>query len=190
MVSEPTADAPHAAPPPDRRNFLSAVAAVVAGGVVAVTPLLAGIAFFLDPLLRKRPTMQGATADGFLPVAMLTELPDDGTPLRFALSADQIDAWNLFKDQTIGTVYLRKIEGQVIAFNDTCPHLGCKVDFKPADRIFYCPCHASAFSLDGEKTNQIPPRNMDRLETRVDEENRIWVRYENFQRGIAEKKVV
>lgn len=180
----------HAETPPPRRSFLAAAGAIVSGTIVALTPLAAGIAFFLDPLLRKRPTMQGATEDGYLKVATLAELPDDGTPLRFALSADQIDAWNLFKDQTIGTVYLRKIEGQVIAFNDTCPHLGCKVDYKPADGTFFCPCHASAFSLDGKKTNLIPPRDMDSLETRVDAENRVWVKYQNFQRGVAEKKAV
>ncbi len=196
MVPEPTAETPDTPPatsesvPPTRRSFITGVSAVIAGTIVAVTPVIAGLAFFLDPLLRRRPTMQGATEDGFLPVATLAELPDDGTPLRFGLSADKVDAWNLFKNQTIGTVYLRKINGQVIAFNDTCPHLGCKVDYKPSEHIFFCPCHASAFKLDGERKNEIPPRGMDTLETRVDDKNRIWVKYENFQRGVAEKKVV
>ena len=189
MVSEPASEAAPAAPP-SRRSFLTAASAIIAGAVVGLTPVLAGIAFFLDPLLRRRSTMEGATEDGYLPVAKLGELPEDGTPLRFALSADQRDAWNLFRNQTIGTVYLRKIDGQVIAFNDTCPHLGCKVDYKASDKSFFCPCHASAFKLDGTKTNLIPPRNMDSLETRVDADNRVWVKYQNFQRGVAEKKAV
>ncbi|MBI1345458.1 Rieske 2Fe-2S domain-containing protein [bacterium] len=184
----PSSSIPEA--PPPRRNFLAAAAAVATGAVVALTPLAAGLAFFLDPLLKRRPSMRGADAEGYLPVANLTELPDDGTPLRFALSADKLDAWNLFRNQTIGTVYLRKLAGQVIAFNDTCPHLGCKVDYKAATQTFFCPCHASSFKLDGERENLIPPRGMDTLEVKVDLENRVWVKYENFQRGVAAKEVI
>lgn len=172
--------------PVPRRRFLVEVAAVVTGAVVALAPLAAGLAFLLDPLLRRRPTMQGASEDGFLPVATLAELPTDGTPLRFSIVADKVDAWNLFRKQTVGTVYLRQIEGQVIAFNDTCPHLGCKVDYKSATNSYFCPCHASSFKLDGEKQNKIPPRNMDSLETRVTD-GTVWVKYQNFQGGIAEK---
>lgn len=189
MVHE-TIEAPPAAPVPERRHFLAEALAILTGAIVAITPVVAGVAFFLDPLLRRRPTMKGATEDGYLPVAHLAELPEDGTPLRFALSADQVDAWNLFRNQTVGTVYLRRIGDNVIAFNDTCPHLGCKVDFKPSSESFYCPCHASAFDLDGHRTNKIPPRDLDSLETRVDDSQRVWVKYENFQRGKAEKKVV
>lgn len=188
MTEHTSMGAPHE--PPPRRNFLAEVLAIAFGGIVALTPVVAGVLFLLDPILKRRPTMQGATADGFLPVATLSELPVDGTPLRFALSADKVDAWNLFRKQTIGTVYLRNISGNVIAFNDTCPHLGCKVDYKSADHTFFCPCHNSTFALDGERKNQIPPRNLDSLETRVDSDGRVWVKYENFQRGTAEKKVV
>jgi menaquinol-cytochrome c reductase iron-sulfur subunit len=187
-----TADAPaaHAPPlPPTRRNFLVETAAIAVGAVVGLAPVAAGIAFLFDPLLRRRPTLQGASEDGFLPVASIAELPSDGTPLRFAITADKVDAWNLFKKQTVGTVYLRQIAGQVIAFNDTCPHLGCKVDYKPATKTYFCPCHASSFDLDGKKTNQIPPRGMDALETRVTD-GRVWVKYQNFQRGVADQKEV
>lgn len=187
MTVEPPA-VPAPSPPP-RRSFLVEAAAVITGILVAIAPLAAGLAFLFDPLLRRRPTMQGATADGFLPVASLTELPADGTPLRFAITADKVDAWNLFKGQTVGTVYLRQIAGQVIAFNDTCPHLGCKVDYKPATKTYYCPCHASSFDLDGKKTNEIPPRGMDALETRI-VDGKVWVQYQNFQRGVPEKKAV
>ena len=186
-VETSAAHAPPSSPP--RRNFLVEASAIVIGAVVGFAPLAAGMAFLLDPLLRRRPTLQGASEDGFLPVANIAELPSDGTPLRFAITADKVDAWNLFKKQTVGTVYLRQIAGQVIAFNDTCPHLGCKVDYKPATKTYFCPCHASSFNLEGDKTNQIPPRGMDALETRVTD-GRVWVKYQNFQRGIADKKVV
>ncbi|MDZ4685544.1 MAG: Rieske (2Fe-2S) protein [Planctomycetaceae bacterium] len=184
-----TSVTPASPSPPPRRSFLVEAAAVAAGAVVALAPLGAGLAFLADPLLRRRPTMQGASADGYLPVATLAELPSDGTPLRFSIIADKVDAWNLFKKQTVGTVYLRQIAGQVIAFNDTCPHLGCKVDYKAADKSYFCPCHASSFNLDGGQTNRIPPRGMDALDTRVTD-GTIWVKYQNFQRGTEAKTPV
>lgn len=187
-MTEPTSGQPPASPP--RRSFLTAFAAIVSGTVVGLTPVAAGVAFLLDPLLRRRETMRGADPEGYLPVAKLAELPEDGTPLRFSLIADKLDAWNLFRKQTVGTVYLRKVADQVLVFNDTCPHLGCKVDYKSADQSFFCPCHASSFSLDGKKQNEIPPRNLDDLQHRVDDAGQIWVKYENFQRGVAEKKAV
>ncbi|OYW18236.1 MAG: hypothetical protein B7Z55_10990 [Planctomycetales bacterium 12-60-4] len=176
--------------PPPRRSFITAAAAVLSGAIVGLTPAAAGVAFLFDPLLKRRPSMRGATEDGYLPVATLAELPTDGTPLRFSIIADKLDAWNIFRQQTVGTVYLRNVAGTVIAFNDTCPHLGCKVDYKSSNDTFFCPCHASAFDLDGKKTNDIPPRGMDALDNRVDSDGRVWVKYENFQRGVAEKKVI
>lgn len=174
-----------------RRGFLAAAASVVIGGIMTLTPIAAGVAFLLDPLLRRRSSFRGGDKDGFLPVAKLSQLPDDGTPLRFPLRADKIDAWNVFKDQTIGTVYLRKMPGdQVIAFNDTCPHLGCKVEFQDASRSFLCPCHASAFTLEGEPTNKIPPRPLDKLEIKTDANGDVWVKYQDYQCGIKKQEAV
>lgn len=174
-----------------RRGFLAAAGAIVIGGLVALTPLAAGIAFFLDPILRRRPSFKGADADGFLAVTKLADLPDDGTPLRFVLRADKVDAWNEFKNQTIGTVYLRKMPGdQIIAFSDTCPHLGCKVDYLEGKKEFLCPCHASAFDLEGNRMNKIPPRPLDTLDSRVDSTGEVWVKYQEFQCGVEKKGAV
>jgi menaquinol-cytochrome c reductase iron-sulfur subunit len=177
---------PAPALPPPRRSFLYQAVTFVVSSFLAIAPLAAGAAFFADPLLRRRPTMKGASTDGYLPVATLSELPEDGTPVRFALVADKVDAWNLFKQQTVGTVYIRKIAGQVIVFNDVCPHLGCKVDYKPSMDAFFCPCHASKFDLKGDRLNEIPPRGMDELQWRQ-EGDTVWVKYENFQRGTKDK---
>lgn len=174
---------------PPRRNFLAEAASILIGGLVGLVPIAAGIAFFFDPILRKRQTMRGQTEDGFLSVAKISDLPKDGTPLRFSIIADKIDAWNLFKQQTVGTVYLRNVEGNVIAFNDVCPHLGCKIDYKSSNNSFFCPCHASAFKLDGAKSNPIPPRDMDALEVR-EINGEVWVKYQNFKRGVEKKEVL
>lgn len=186
---EPSKD-PSVEEPNSRRYFLNSVASVVIGALISLTPLFAGIAFLLDPILKRRPRFRGGDAEGFIPIAKLSELSDDGTPQRFVLRADKLDAWNLFKNQTIGTVYVRKMPGdKLLAFNDTCPHLGCKVEFQENQKCFLCPCHASAFSLDGEPTNKIPPRPLDRLAYKT-ENGEIWIKYQDFQSGKEKQEVV
>lgn len=38
----------------------------------------------------------------------------------------------------------------LIALNSTCPHAGCKVNWKESDRKFVCPCHDSEFAPSGQ----------------------------------------
>jgi Rieske Fe-S protein len=176
-----------------RRNFLSGIASIVIGGLISLTPIVSGLLFFLDPILRRRSNFKGGDADGFLsvPNLSLSDLPDDGTPVRFELRADKVDAWNESKNQTIGTVYIRKMPGdQILVFNDTCPHLGCKVEYQEGKQSFLCPCHSSAFSLDGEPTNKIPPRKLDALESKIDSAGRVWIKYQDFQCGVEQQKAV
>jgi nitrite reductase/ring-hydroxylating ferredoxin subunit len=187
---EPASPLPNS-PDTQRRGFLAAAGAAVIGAVISLTPVAAGIAFFLDPILRRRTPFIGGDADGFLPVTSLADLPDDGTPLRFVLRADKLDAWNKFTNQTIGTVYLRKMPGnQIIAFSDTCPHLGCKVDYQEGKQEFLCPCHASAFELGGKPLNKIPPRGLDVLKSKVDSTDKVWVKYQEFRSGIEKQEAV
>ncbi|WP_010584212.1 QcrA and Rieske domain-containing protein [Schlesneria paludicola] len=186
-----TASTPTDPGTPPRRTFLAAISSVVIGGFITLTPLVSGLAFFLDPVLRTRTKFKGGDSEGFLFVANLSDLPDDGTPLRFQMRADKQDAWNVVANQTIGTIYLRKMPGnQIIAFNDTCPHLGCKVDYQENSKSFLCPCHASAFKLDGERTNKIPPRGLDTLDSKTDTSGRVWVKYQEFQCGVTQKGAV
>ncbi len=44
----------------------------------------------------------------------------------------------------------RDPEGEVHAVSATCTHLGCVVQFNPAEKSWDCPCHASRFTVDGE----------------------------------------
>jgi menaquinol-cytochrome c reductase iron-sulfur subunit len=183
--------APSAAP---RRNFLTKFLAVVTGGAIVGVPTAAGVAFFLDPLLRKRRGSGGGAgrrdADGFLPVTPLSAIPPNGRPQTFTVYDDTVDAWNKFADQPVGRVFLRKLpDGSVSAFNVRCPHLGCAVDYRPSQNDYLCPCHMSAFDLDGHKQNEIPPRGMDQLEVKV-KNNEVWVRYEVFKAGTPERIVV
>jgi Rieske Fe-S protein len=74
----------------------------------------------------------------------------------------------------------------IYRLHDVCPHLGCKVNYQPSEAHFHCPCHASTFGLDGVKINKIPPRDLDHLETKV-QHGKVWVKYQDFRGGVAEK---
>jgi menaquinol-cytochrome c reductase iron-sulfur subunit len=178
-----------------RRGFLAKALAFLTGGVLVTLPTAAGLAFFLDPLLRKRGSAGGGDgrrdADGFLPVTNLAAIPVDGKPQVFTVYDDTVDAWNKFADQPVGRVFLRKLpDGSVTAFNMRCPHLGCAVDYRPAQNDYLCPCHMSAFDLGGHKKNEIPPRNLDALEVKIKDKSEVWVRYETFKAGTPDRIVV
>ncbi|NQV28028.1 MAG: Rieske (2Fe-2S) protein [Rhodopirellula sp.] len=169
-----------------RRNFVAEFMAVAVGAVVGIVPAAIGGLFFLDPLVRKR--AGSGTGDGFVKTDLILDaLPEDGTPIRYTVRDDLINAWNLFPDQPIGSAWLRRIQDQVLAFNTVCPHLGCAVEHRPSEGDFYCPCHTSAFDLDGKPLNVIPPRGMDTLEADVRDGGRIWLKYQEFRGATSEK---
>ncbi|HEX4071514.1 MAG TPA: Rieske (2Fe-2S) protein [Planctomycetaceae bacterium] len=176
-----------------RRGFFSEVLAFFIGGAILTVPLVGGLALFLDPLLRRKPASSSGQdarrdADGYLRVASLASLPDNGKPQIFTVYDDVVDAWNKFADQPIGRVFLRKLsDGNVTAFNVRCPHLGCAVDYRSSHNDYFCPCHMSAFNLDGQKENEIPPRGMDSLDVKIKNKTEVWVRYQFFKAGTPEK---
>lgn len=179
---------------PTRRGFLYKAGTAIISAVVGIVPVISGLFFFLDPL-RKRKTAGGKNSgkEGFIKVGSMEAVPKDGTPARFPVIVDRReDAWTTYLNVAIGAVYVRiDDKGEVVAFNVTCPHLGCAVDFLPGRKQYLCPCHDSAFALDGQRTNQTPPRDLDSLE--VDKEQlktgEIWVKYQDFRTG-EEHKVV
>ncbi len=123
----------------------------------------------------------------------LDALPADGIPRRFPVMADRTDAWNFYPKQVVGAVYLRRMGQQVEALNVICPHLGCPirpVNLDLAAKRFECPCHNSAFELDGEIAYGPSPRPMDKLAVELRDNGGskdVWVQFENFYPGIAEK---
>jgi menaquinol-cytochrome c reductase iron-sulfur subunit len=171
-------------PEPARRDFFKKFLAGVIGTVITLVPFGAGLAVFLDPLRRK-----GAIGDK-LRVTSLEALPDDGIPRKFAVLATRVDAWNKFTETPVGAVYLRRTpEGQIQAFNVVCPHAGCFVDFLPARNQYLCPCHNSAFNVTGTIADRSSPaaRGLDSLEVEVRNAKEVWVKFQNFQAGRAEK---
>lgn len=186
------------APEPPRRNFFVSAVAFVIGSLVGVVPFLAGIATYLDPLSPDRKKKTGTA----IPLTTLDSIPDasagDVLINQYPVIADRVDAWNLYPQERIGSVYLVVPKGtkEVKALNTICPHLGCAVDTqqKGSETIFYCPCHTSSFTLDGTRIpGCVAPRNMDELQCITKPAPgggfEVSVVYQSFQPGLEEKKV-
>ena len=168
----------------ERREFLEKAGTICAGCALIGTPVVAGIAVVLDPLRLPPDDAE------FLNVTTLDSLPADGTPQKFVIKADKQDAWSRFPDRVIGAVYLRRLKDDLIqAFNVVCPHLGCAIEYRDVEKDYFCPCHNSDFALeDGSQGRGSPSaRPLDSLETKV-EDGQVWVKFQNFQTGISEKK--
>ncbi|MBL8849397.1 MAG: Rieske 2Fe-2S domain-containing protein [Planctomycetaceae bacterium] len=178
-----------------RRGFMTRLLALVIGGLTGLLPAIPAISYFIDPLTRKKRAVGLSDDDmdpeGFIKVASQDALSEDGMPRSFKVIADMQDFWNKFPDTEVGAVYLRKeSDGQISCFNARCPHLGCTVKFEDASQTYVCPCHASAFSMTGERTNSIPPRNLDKLDAEVREDGMVWVKFQKYRAGIKEQVVV
>jgi nitrite reductase/ring-hydroxylating ferredoxin subunit len=185
--------------PAARRPFLIRLAAMVSGAIVALFPFAAGYGVLMNPLRRR----EGAGSDGgdtrFYRIGPLDLLPPDGVPKPFPVVAEVVDdAWTRSFGQRVGLVFISHTTAAdgtptLTAFSATCPHLGCAVEFNTGENRFECPCHASAFTRDGAKEFGPSLRGLDPLPTKTettDGRTDIYVAYEKFQTGIAERKPV
>jgi menaquinol-cytochrome c reductase iron-sulfur subunit len=188
---------------PRRSLLYQGVTALISTIIVAIPASLGGL-FFLDPILRRQKSsggsQPGAAArkdeNGYIRLDVTREaVPQDGTPVSVTVFDDIEDAWNRFPNVPVGSIWLRKVgDGPILAFNSICPHLGCSVNYRRAENDFFCPCHTSAFALDGKKSNEVPPRDMDALEVAMRTGGKddpagseIWVKFQNFRRATSER---
>lgn len=163
-----------------RRDFFTWILGL---GSAAIGALLAvpGASYVFDPVLRS-----SGKKGRWIRVAELASLSKDH-PVTAPVVGEQVDAWTKSSDVRLGTVWLRVVDNnKVVAYNAECPHLGCKVAFDANKTQFGCPCHDSAFGMDGEVLGGPAPRGMDELETRVDN-GHVEVRFVRFRAQIKER---
>ncbi|GHT10876.1 hypothetical protein FACS1894170_03720 [Planctomycetales bacterium] len=167
-----------------RRNFLKI--AVGSGlGVCAVgAPLCAAARLVTAPIFAE------SAAGKFYSITDINLLSEK--PQKFFITDDKEDAWMKLPNQKIGSLFLRKTGEMVQAFHSLCPHAGCMIQdgvkknpkTGTEELLFYCPCHAAHFDLDGNRLDGVSPRNMDSLETKI-ENGKVLVKFQNFTFGTA-----
>jgi len=129
-----------------RRNFLNR--ALVALGLLAVAE---ATWVALSALGGRRRDVSPVSAEGLF---------EAGSAGRFAPGSV-----TPFRD---GGFYLVRLEdGGFLALHRKCTHLGCTVSWLPDERRFACPCHASAFSVQGRVLSAPAPRPLDRFPVSV-----------------------
>jgi Rieske Fe-S protein len=168
--------------PAPRRRFLEWIVGVAgaAAAAIASTPVLGAVLF---PTLARTVREE----EGFLDVAAAADL-EGGAPLKAPVLATRYDAWTRVEGVELGAVWLRKKDdGSILAFTSVCPHLGCSVDWLAESKTFNCPCHGSAFTVEGRVASGPAPRPLDVLESRVDA-GRVRIKYERFVVGTKDRR--
>ncbi len=167
-----------------RRGFLKLVT-VALGTVVGAVLVGPALRFIGYPLLSRRKIVEGP--DELVPVALADAVGDK--PLRAEVTvAQQRDAWAQIANVRLGAVWLVRSGGDIKAFTTTCPHLGCAVDYDAKADRFKCPCHGSVFDREGQRVSGPAKRGMDPLETRVDADGRVAVRFRRFKPDVPDRE--
>jgi len=80
----------------------------------------------------------------------------------------QVEENRVFRSNE-GKVIWENRDVDVIVYSGKCPHLGCAYRWESGQKQFLCPCHLSAFRLDGVVTGGPAPRRLDTLPVKVEQ---------------------
>jgi menaquinol-cytochrome c reductase iron-sulfur subunit len=152
--------------------------------IIAVVVAIPVLGYFLAPLRKKSEVAEGGAT--FADAGPVADFPLGQWRLA-ALESIQEDGWK--KTRVRHSAWIRRqgegTEGFTV-LSTICPHLGCPVNWHPDQSKFICPCHGGVFSEAGRQVSGPPPRNMDSLDFEV-QNGRLWIRWQDFKIGIAER---
>ena len=151
------------------------LATVGLGGAVAAGVGVPLLAYFVHPVGRRTVKSSDEPVD----VVGLDDLDANAPPLRVKIAAREIrDGWTVSTNVPLGAAWLTKDDkGRVTAFSATCPHLGCSIQLAGSE--YNCPCHKSAFGLDGARKSGPSKRGLDPLPVTVTDGRVLitWIQY-------------
>lgn len=136
-------------------SFIYAMGAVMAGAL----SVPAFVYLFFPPKTQK--------AGEWVDAADLSKLSDN-TPEEVVFRRNRVDGWKVTSEKSTAWV-VKKGPDQVIAFSPQCTHLGCAYHWDDSSHTFVCPCHTSAFSIDGKVLTGPAPRPLDRYAVKIDD---------------------
>lgn len=112
------------------------------------------------------------------------------TPQAVEFTLTRQDGW--VEVQEARSCWVVRDADKLAVLNGRCTHLGCAYSWQSegehANR-FYCPCHGGVYDLGGHVIDGPPPRQLDRLETKV-EDGDLMVLYQDFRLGIPDKEAL
>ncbi|HLT36698.1 MAG TPA: ubiquinol-cytochrome c reductase iron-sulfur subunit [Enhygromyxa sp.] len=172
----------NAAADDSRRTFLKVGVGALGAGLAAVV-VAPALRYALWPLAEGVEVTSGG--EEFVVVGDRGQFGKQ--PIKVDIYADRIDAWNRVENVKIGSAWVVEVDGELHAFSTVCPHLGCAVDWSADIGKFKCPCHRSAFAVDGTPEEGPAPRSLDALDIEPREDGLIAIRYERFKQGVEDK---
>lgn len=153
----------------DRRGalvvFVNTVAGLIGAGLSAVLGAFA---------LRPGKSSPSAADSAWLRAGSLDDLTPN-VPVARVLSRATQDGW--YRQRSSSTVFVVWDGARTVhALSATCTHLGCQVRWDAESTRFRCPCHGGVFDAQGNVVEGPPPRPLDRVEVRLDDQQRLLVR--------------
>jgi menaquinol-cytochrome c reductase iron-sulfur subunit len=143
--------------PETRRSFHLAVLYGLWSVITAMLAIPAGIYLLIPPRSRKAAEwVEAADASGLR----------TGVPEEVIFRRNRQDGWKITSEKASAWI-VKRADGQVVAFAPQCTHLGCAYHWDDRRSTFVCPCHTSAFDLEGKVLMGPAPRPLDRYEVKV-----------------------
>ena len=143
---------------PTRRSFYIKFIYGAMSAIGAALAVPAAIYLLFPPKARKETE--------WVEAADLSRIPT-GTPTEVSFQHEKVDGWKVTSEKATAWV-VKTAENQVTAFSPQCTHLGCAYHWDDQSHTFLCPCHTSAFSIDGKVLGGPAPRPLDRYSVRIE----------------------
>jgi Rieske Fe-S protein len=72
-------------------------------------------------------------------------------------------------------LFVVRDEEGFLSFSARCTHLSCMVVWNRDHHMFLCPCHGGKFDIEGRNVEGPPPRPLDALSLRLDDNGYLVV---------------
>jgi Rieske Fe-S protein len=97
------------------------------------------------------------------------ELPEAPTTRALAAREDELrpNQGRLFRFGSRPGLLVRLPDGSYRAYDGTCTHLNCTVQYRPDLRQIWCACHNGYYDVGGRNVSGPPPRPLDAWEVHV-----------------------
>jgi Rieske Fe-S protein len=158
-----------------RRDFLLLIPLGIFAGVAATIAAAA--------MRYLRPTLPGSSSEAkWSDVAHLSELKGD-KPIMRSIVTEHRAGWASTLEEHF--VYVLPHQHNRV-LSSICPHEGCNVAWRDDANGFFCPCHDSYFSADGERLSGPSRRSLDPLPAR-EKDGILQVQYQTFVNNTEER---
>jgi len=142
----------------DRRTFWMAVIYGLPGLIGAALAIPAALYLLVKP--------KSQAKGNWVEAADLSQL-QVRKPEEVVFRRSRVDGWRVLNEKA--TAWVVKMDDQnVVAYSPQCTHLGCAYHWDEKEKNFICPCHTSAFSIDGKVLAGPAPRPLDRYAVRTE----------------------